>query len=541
MKPTRRQPNVLLIVTDQQRPDALGAAGNPTLRTPALDRLAREGTRFSRCLTASPVCVASRCAMLTGLAPHVTGVVDNAPMPLDAPMLQHRLAAAGYRTHAVGKMHLTPDPYADWGFASRDTSEEVWHDAGELGRDDYLRDLAAAGYGHVREPHGSRGEFYYVPQPSQLPDRLHHTTWCAARAEAFLKERRDPKQPFLLAIGFIKPHPPFEVPFPWGKLYRPTNVPPPMRRPDERRLWTYWNHAQNRYKHADGGACARLDRLRVAQYYACISHLDRAVGRVLAALGDEADDTLVLFTSDHGELLGDYGCWGKRSMLQPSVGVPMIARLPGRFQAGMRCDTATSLLDVLPTCLAACGADAAQGQLGGVDLAAAARGEVPRDRAVFSQFQRGRYALYMAASRAGKYVRSAPDHCDWSLEPAGDGPCLGERESAPGSAAFDEAQRLERALLARFRQDDYAAAHDGRGWIVFEPPTLPAAADEGLLYQDPPDTAARLAALPAAYRPPAPAPDPPDPLDLLATPDPFLRRRPVPDVPLATPRCRAAS
>ena len=171
------QPNILLLFTDQQRADTIAALGNPIIRTPALDRLVREGTAFTRCYTPSPVCVSARCALVTGLPPHVTGCVDLMNMPQNRPSFIQRLRQLGYQTHGIGKMHFTPDPRRLWGFESRDISEEfAWPGDG------YQKFLERHGYRHVAEPHGVRSEFYYIPQPSQLPARLHHTTWEIGRA-----------------------------------------------------------------------------------------------------------------------------------------------------------------------------------------------------------------------------------------------------------------------------------------------------------------------------------------------------------------------
>jgi len=165
----------------------------------------------------------ARTALATGLPPHRTGVTDNMPMPQDVPSLMERLHEHGYQTHAVGKMHFTPDPYRLWGFESRDVSEEL------MEPDDYRSFLNENGYGYVHDIHGVRSEYYYLPQPSQLPARLHHTTWVADRSIDFLK-RRDRGRPYFLWASFIKPHPPFENPVPWNKLYRAAEMPAPSAR-----------------------------------------------------------------------------------------------------------------------------------------------------------------------------------------------------------------------------------------------------------------------------------------------------------------------
>ena len=509
-----RPPNILLVITDQQCADTIAALGNPALRTPTLDRLARSGTAFDRAYTPSPVCVAARCALTTGRPPHETGCVDNGAMPADANTLPARLGRLGYATHGVGKMHFCPRPWDGWGFDSRDASEELdYADGG----DDYRRFLADNGFGHVREPHGLRGEWYYTPQPSQVPERLHHTRWVADRAIDFL-ERRDRRRPFFLQASFVKPHPPFESPPPWDRLYRGPDMATPLRHPRERSVWTYWNRVQNRYKFADAGDDRRLHQLRRAAYYGAISFIDREVGRMLDALGPEIDETLIVFTSDHGEFLGDYGCVGKRSMLDAAARVPLLARWPGHLPAGRRCGSAVSLLDLMPTFLAAAGADDPVVHPDGGDLLPIARGH-DRDRVVTGQYQRGRYALYLAADRDGKFVRSAADRRSWHF--AGDSLC-----DTPEVARIAEGgEHLEDTLFARFARDGYGAASEGGRWIDYEPPTFPEHdPDAGLLYQDPPGVGDDL--------PPGYGTRRDDRLgrgETMATPDPF--RRPDPPRP----------
>jgi arylsulfatase len=244
------RPNILLIMTDQQRWDTIAALGNPIIRTPALDSLVGGGTTFTNAYTPSPVCVSARCALLTGMAPHRTGCTDNMPMSQHLPSLMDRLQEAGYQTHGVGKMHFTPDSNELWGFESRDISEEI--SALDTETDDFRHYLGENGYGYVDEPHGVRSEMYYIPQPSQLPAHLHNTAWVADRSVDFLA-RRDPERPFFLWTSFIKPHPPFESPTPWNKLYRAAEMPPPFRPEGFESLLSYWNRVQNRYKYRDHG------------------------------------------------------------------------------------------------------------------------------------------------------------------------------------------------------------------------------------------------------------------------------------------------
>ena len=198
------RPNILLLFTDQQRGDTIHAAGNPVIRTPNLDRLVDEGTTFTSAYTPSPVCVPARCSLITGQYPHHTGCSDNAhPMPDDRPSLMDTLAGAGYRTHGIGKMHFRPDPHALRGFHARERQEELGKARDD---DEYLRFLRAEGFDHVYDPMGCRGEMYYIPQPAQMPARLHATQWVGDRSVDFLRNAGD--EPFFLFTSFIHPHPP---------------------------------------------------------------------------------------------------------------------------------------------------------------------------------------------------------------------------------------------------------------------------------------------------------------------------------------------
>ncbi len=472
-----KQPNILLIMTDQQRFDTLAALGNPILKTPALDRLVEGGTAFTRAYTPSPVCVSARCALLTGLPPHRTGCVDNMAMPQETPSLMQHLSAAGYQTHGVGKMHFTPDSRALWGFDGRDYSEEGG------GEDDFLAALRAAGYGHVHDPHGVRSEMYYIPQPSQLPARLHHSTWVGDRSVEFL-QGRDRGRPFFLWTSFIKPHPPFESPTPWNKLYRGPEMPLPKRPEGCENLLTYWNRVQNRYKYRDQGCDDNLIRVLRAAYYGCISFLDYQVGRVLDHLQGSGDweNTLILFTSDHGELLGDYGSFGKRCMLDSAARIPLLAHWPGHLPAGGRCDAPTSLLDVAPTCLRAAGLDV-PAELAGAPLPRIASGEVERD-VVFGQFQKGAVGAYLAVTRRWKYIYSAPDGREWLFDLAADPEETRNRAENPMYRA--QTREMRRLLTGYFQSEGYAEPLDGDDWRRFPKAELPADPDAGLLFQDPP-------------------------------------------------------
>ncbi len=276
--------------------------------------------------------------------------------------------------------------------------------------------------------------------------------------------------------------PPFESPFPWTRLYKPIEVPFPFMPPGYQELLTFWNHVQNRYKYRDQGFDGNLVRLIRAQYCACISFVDYNVGRILAALREtgELDNTLVLFTSDHGELLGDYGSYGKRTLLDPASRVPLLARYPARFAANERCDTPVSLVDVLPTCLSAAGLPVA-GDRAGLDLAGIADGRCDRE-GVLVQFGQDGSGLYGYVTGEHKYIHSAPDGREWLFERA---PNQREERSRAGNGAYEGTLRQMRAALTgRFREDGYTAPLDGDGWKPFPKREVPSEPDAWQLFQE---------------------------------------------------------
>jgi arylsulfatase len=486
--PTR--PNILILFTDQQRADTIGALGNPIIRTPHLDRLCAEGTAFTSAYTPSPVCVSARCALHYGQYPSRTHCYENgSPMPTDGRQsFMDALTEAGYRTHGIGKCHFTPDLYAPRGFQSREYQEEL---VSNPDADNYLTFLHAHGFQHVCDPHGIRGEMYYVPQPAQMPATLHPTQWVGDRTTAFIEGQCVSDQPWMLFSSFIHPHPPFAPPNPWHKLYRAPMMPLPFVPQDAASLLTWGNREQNRYKYRDQGLDQNLLRCMKAYYYAAISFIDYQVGRVLGALETigQLDNTLVLFTSDHGELLGDYNCFGKRSMHDACARVPLLARLPGRFLAGARCEAPASLVDILPTVLAAAGAACRTHAPDGEDLAEVAAGCSAREY-VYLQRARERWALYAAIGRHWKYAYSAPDNAEFLFDRVRD---PRESRNHAGCAFYTEAQHAMRGVLMdHLRAVGEDEMIEGDRWKTTPVQDMPRNPDARLGVQDHPWAATAL-------------------------------------------------
>ncbi len=504
---SQKRPNILHIFTDMQRWDTLGCTGNRVIRTPSLDRLARDGTVFTSAYTPSPVCVAARCSMIYGQYPWETGCYENAAMPTDGrESMMDALSAAGYRTHGIGKCHFTPDQHGLRGFESREHQEEGGSRKMEdLKRCDYLRYLHRKGYKHICEAFGIRGEMYYIPQPSQVPAADHPTQWIGDRSIDFI-EKQSPRRPWYLYTSFIHPHPPFTPPNPWHKLYRPSLMPMPNLPPDYESLHTFANKFQNRYKYRDQGLDLNLVRLIKAYYYACVSFIDYQVGRIIAALEEagQLDNTLILFTSDHGELLGDHNCFGKRSMHDGATRIPMLLRYPARFGKGL-CDSPVSLVDLAPTFLSAAGTKIRSHAISGEDLAQVAAGRSSR-QAVYAQLalnngnkpnfarehalfdplskeeRRAWMSSYMAVTRDWKYVYSAPDNREFLFDRCGD---PNETRSRAGVSFCEDALcEMRASMISRLQAGgETAGIADGR-WRSFTPLTMDPNPDAHLLIQD---------------------------------------------------------
>jgi arylsulfatase A-like enzyme len=262
------------------------------------------------------------------------------------------LADAGYRTHGVGKFHFHRRPH---GFMHQELMEEC---IDQLTDDDYLQHLQAAGI-PTRYPQGHRDLLYYQPQTCTIPEAHSQNRWVADRSNVFLDEharfRRD--QPFFLWSSWIAPHPPFAPVEPYDTMYEPAEIPQPIftDRPIESLPAPTWAHrGRLEGAHHDPDRMARIKAL----YYGQVSHVDAAISSVLETLDrlGLAENTLVIFCSDHGEMLGDHGLSQKNTPYEASIRVPLILRWPNRIGAGRTCSDLVGLTDILPTLLDASGA-----------------------------------------------------------------------------------------------------------------------------------------------------------------------------------------
>ncbi len=388
--------NVLVICSDQHWRDAAGCYGHPLVLTPNIDALARRGTVFDVAYSAAPICVSARAAMQTGRWVHQLGTWSSAE-PYDGSFRGwgHRLQEEGRRVESIGKLHFRSSE-DDNGFTQEIIPVHILNGTGftsSMVRDglesyasnaDFALDIG-------------RGESRYTRYDRKVTELA--CSWLGDVAPGT-------DQPWTLFCSFVAPHHPIVAPDTFHDLYDRRQIDlPRLRAPGERpdhpvldvcqTIWDYDRH----FRDDDHVVEARH------AYYGYVSFLDDNVGRVLAALdaSGEADNTLVIYVSDHGEMLGNHGMWAKMNMYEESSAVPLIAAGPG-MPSGRRCASPASHIDLQPTILKAHGLDGAGG-LDGIALQDLAAGG-HHDRAVLSEYhERGAVTgMFMMRWRNWKYV-----------------------------------------------------------------------------------------------------------------------------------------
>jgi arylsulfatase A-like enzyme len=341
--PAAERPNILLIVTDDQRPDTIGALGNTIIRTPALDQLVAGGTVFTRAITAVPVCVASRAELLTGQDCRFNGKNDFGASPKPGvPHLATALHQAGYETCYVGKWHTPGRPSAN----GYETTEGLFAGGGRrlpLTHPVDWKGMDVTGYG---------GWVFQTDDGTIFPERGVGLTpniseHFADAAIAFLRRRSE--RPFFLHVNFTAPHDPLFIPKGYEDRHAQLDIPlPPNFQPEHP-----FDHGNARGRDEllfDFPRTPEQTKAALAVYYTVIEHLDSQLGRLLAELDRRhlRENTLVIFTSDHGLAIGSHGLRGKQNMYEHSVGVPLIVSGPG-IPAGRKTAAQCYLRDLFPT------------------------------------------------------------------------------------------------------------------------------------------------------------------------------------------------
>ncbi|WP_034273717.1 sulfatase family protein [Haloechinothrix halophila] len=413
--PRAGAPNVVVIMTDEQRADHVGFGGNPLVATPHLDALARSGTRFDRAFVANPICMPNRASILTGRLPSAHGTrVNGISLDPDANTFARVLRAQGYRTGLVGKSHLQnlgkgaeqvlellaeregdavtrnhPHGWDQWEDVERHRHADV-----ELPEDFYGFDhvrlvggYSANASGHYyqwllrqgvdpellqgRQNAAQRYDDWNQVWQTPMPEELYPTNYIVDRSIDFLSDRAGDDEPFLLWCSFPDPHHPFAPPKRHYEMYSPSDVDLPESfadthehsMPHYRAMAAERGHARTFFT----GWAPTEEQFRVAAavQFGMITMVDEGVGRLMAALERLGldDNTVVIFTSDHGDMFGDHGMMLKHAMhYEACVRVPLVVRAPG-YEPGVS-DALVSSLDIASTILDLCGAREYRGMQG---------------------------------------------------------------------------------------------------------------------------------------------------------------------------------
>ena len=345
------KPNILMIYADQMRYDCAGFSGNPDVKTPHLDRLAMEGVCFDEAFVSYPLCRPFRASLLTGKHPQKTGCYNNkAQFAPCRNSLAHILNAVGYKSGYVGKWHLH-NGFLRPGFVPPGPDR--------MGFDDFVG---------FNDDHRYMDAIFYRDTDQPYHCRRFEPDFQTDHAIEFMERARASGGPFLAYVSFGPPHPPMTMPEHWRRMYHPGRIALPEgaskfkpRKPDEKT-----DESQDGLGPDDGSETESRIRGYVSGYYSLISGVDFNVGRLLNWLDANAlaECTIVIFFSDHGDMLGqkDSYCAIKNLPYRAAAQVPLLARFPGRFAPGKRVSSLVDVaVDTMPTLLHACGVDAPEG------------------------------------------------------------------------------------------------------------------------------------------------------------------------------------
>mgnify|MGYP000128984029 FL=1 len=376
------RPNVLMIVCDQLRKDALGCYGNQICETPNIDKLAARGVCFDNTFAALPVCAPNRGSIMTGRYPTVNGLRSNGiVLPHDETTLMDVLRHRGYTTYGAGKMHIEPqwrypggsDPRPELAVNPQpDPWEMPWHgfDYVQVTEDNrvgpYGEYLERHGYDVWTDPHSFTFP-QHITQQSAYPEEHHQTTWVADWSIEYLQQHPEDR-PFFMYTSFVDPHHPFTPPAPYDTMYKPEDMPPPFWNEKELERWPE-GYISKYYNEEHGHEAIGMHKLQdsdwqriKAYYYGMVSLIDKQVGRLISTLEERGmlDNTIIVFTSDHGEMLGDRHLCFKGTLFDEVTSVPLIYADPRDGHQNERREQLTSSIDLMPTILASAGVDIPQ-------------------------------------------------------------------------------------------------------------------------------------------------------------------------------------
>lgn len=371
------RPNILLLCTDQQRWNSLTCYGAAGASTPNLDRLAAQGARFENCYVQNPICGPSRASLFTGMYARNHGEWANGvALPQDRKMFTRVLADAGYDCGMVGKQHLAPcdswqtEPRRDDGYRVWEWSHGKNHRSVQNAYHTWLRKHYPQVFAQTFPDKGANENTHIANMSrtgtpiDEVPPECHYTHWVAERSIDFITTPRKADERFCLVANFFDPHHPFGVPQAYRDRIDAANIPPPQTAPGELESKPAPHRAYSRTSYggeAPGFQDYTADEIAEirAVYYAMITFIDDEVGRILDALeaSGQAENTLVIFTSDHGEMLGDHAQLMKGPMMyDAAIRVPLLMRWPERIAPGRVIGELVQWIDLSATCLDVAGA-----------------------------------------------------------------------------------------------------------------------------------------------------------------------------------------
>jgi arylsulfatase A-like enzyme len=419
-----KQPNILFIMCDQMRHDAVGCNGNPHVQTPNLNRLAASGVNFTNSFTPDPICVPARACLTTGCYPHkCTGTKKNSGEIKEGfPLLGDELNKRGYETYAIGKLHYNPyggpgEPRTTHGLKTTELMESgrilgKFDPKNKLiGLEDYHDYLHTVGWGGYTRGHGLGNNDVYAA-PSPIPEEHYVDTWVANRAIDYMREHMgsQPEKPFFMWASFPKPHSAFDPPHPYNRMYDPREMPAPVGEMSVLQDRELDELVARHFDYMWDLLSPQAMKVIKAYYYGLITHQDKQIGKLLDFLEQNGlrEDTIVVYTADHGEMLGDFGLYFKTNFYNGSVRVPLMISYPRRIAAGQVTDALAGLQDLLPTMLSLAGAPLEQ-KVDGIDLTPVLTGnsggqaQGVRDYYV-AQTGDDPGQMYMVASKEWKYI-----------------------------------------------------------------------------------------------------------------------------------------
>jgi len=412
------RPNVLIIMTDQHRKDYMTAAGNPLVPTPNIDRIAQRGVRFANAVCPYPVCAASRMALLSGNYAHTTGAINNTDLlAWNAQTVASHFGKHGYHTSLIGKMHFNDGHshgfqnflgFNDWfmylGPKVQDYANEIANSVEPVFFNTVNDDGAGLPekFGVWGDKLPWAGHVERMGLASAFEDHEDEFDAFVARESCrFLEKYSADQEPFFLVSSFLKPHPPLHPPHPWTDKY-PLGS---MTLPPKGDISQYPKFIQRRMAHYDSLGPERLKSHR-AGYLGNLAYVDTCIGTLYEKLEKLGllHNTIVIYTSDHGELDGDHGMFDKFCLFEHSVGVPLIASFPGHFPEGKVSDALVEYFGLFPTLAELAGLPAPQ-KIDARSFANLVRNpSAPGPDAVFSEYNlRSQTDCYMVRTQRYKY------------------------------------------------------------------------------------------------------------------------------------------